>query len=299
MIAKNFKKELSLHLMILPSLIIVILFSYVPMAGVVMAFEKFMPMRGIFRSRWIGLDNFSYLLEIPDVFQVLWNTVYIAVLKILCGLIIPIVFALLLNELRNRFIKRGIQTLVYLPHFLSWIILGGILIDFLSPSTGFFNQILGIFGIKPIFFLGNAKIFPYTIVFSDVWKEFGFSAIVYLAALTSIDPTLYEAAIVDGANRWKQTIHVTLPGILPIVVLMTILSLGNVLNAGFDQIFVLYSPVVYHTGDIIDTLVYRVGLVDANYSLATAAGLFKSVISFVLVAISYRLASKYANYRIF
>ena len=296
---KYFKREWPLHLLILPGVIITVMFSYIPMTGIVMAFQKYLPAKGIFHSKWIDLDNFQYLISIPGVYQVLFNTVFIAIMKIIAGLVIPVTFALLLNEISNKHIKKAIQTSVYLPHFLSWVILSGILIDILSPGTGFINQILTGIGLKPVFFLGDSAVFPYTMVATDVWKEFGFSAIIYLAALSGVDVTLYEAAVMDGANRWKQTWHVTLPGITPIIVLMTALSLGNVLNAGFDQIFNLYSPVVYSTGDIIDTLIYRIGIQQAQYSLATAAGLFKSVISFVLIATSYKLADKYANYKIF
>lgn len=299
MSSKSWFRNMPLHLMMLPSMFFLIVFCYIPMFGIIIVFQNFLPGKGIFHSKFVGLENFQYLLAIPDIFQVIWNTVYIAVLKVILGLIVPIVFALLLNEIRNGLTKKAIQSVVYMPHFLSWIILGGILIDILSPTGGFVNQILGLFGIKPIFFLGDVNLFPYTMVFSDVWKEFGFSAVIYLAALTRIDPIIYEAAIIDGANRWKQTLNVTLPGIVPIIVLMAALSLGNVLNAGFDQIFNLYSPAVYHTGDIIDTLVYRMGMVNMQYGLASAVGLFKSVVSFVLIAISYKLAEKFANYRIF
>lgn len=285
--------------MILPGLILVLIYSYGPMVGLVIAFQKFIPAKGLFGSQWIGLDNFRYVLDLPGTMQVLWNTIFIAFMKIVAGLIVPIAVSLLLNELRKEFIKRGIQTMIYLPHFLSWIILGGVLIDILSPSTGIVNQVLQWFGFEPIYFLGDNKWFPYVLVISDVWKEFGFNTIVYLAALTSIDPTLYEAAIVDGANRWKQTIHVTLPGMMPIIILLTTLSLGNVLNAGFDQVFNLYSPQVYESGDIIDTFVYRIGLVDAQFGVATAVGLFKSVVSFIFISLSYFLAYRLANYRIF
>ncbi|MNC22451.1 putative multiple-sugar transport system permease YteP [compost metagenome] len=229
----------------------------------------------------------------------LWNTLFIAILKIAAGLIIPVIFALLLNEVAGAWFKRTIQTTIYFPYFLSWVILGGILIDILSPSSGIVNQFLGWFGVKPIFFLGNEKWFPYTLVLTDTWKGFGYGTIVYLAALTGIDQSLYEAATVDGANRWKQMLNVTLPGMLPIITLMTVLSLGNVLNAGFEQVFNLYSPMVYSTGDIIDTFVYRLGLVEAQYGVATAVGLFKSVISLILIVISNKLANRYAGYRIF
>lgn len=292
-------QEIPLHLMILPGIILTVIFSYVPIMGTVIAFQKFVPSKGIFNSKWIGFDNFRYMLDMPNFTSVLWNTIFIAVLKIIAGLIVPIIFALLLNELAGAFFKRTIQTIIYFPYFLSWVILGGILIDILSPSSGIVNQFLGVFGIKPIFFLGDDKWFPYTLVLTDTWKTFGYGTIVYLAALTGIDQSLYEAATMDGANRWKQTIHITLPGMLPIITLMTVLSLGNVLNAGFEQVFNLYSPMVYSTGDIIDTLVYRIGLVDAQYGVATAVGLFKSLISFVLIVLSNKLAYKYAGYRVF
>ncbi|ALS28319.1 protein lplB [Paenibacillus sp. 32O-W] len=288
-----------LHLMVLPGLILVLIYSYGPMFGIVIAFQKFMPARGIFDSPWSGLDNFRYVLDMPDSMRVLRNTVIIAFLKIVAGLIVPIIVSLLLNEVRKELFKRGIQTLIYLPHFLSWIILGGILIDILSPSTGIVNQALSWAGIEPIYFLGDNGWFRPVLVISDVWKEFGFNTIVYLAALTSISPALYEAAIVDGAGRWKQTWHITLPGMMPIIVLLTTLSLGNVLNAGFDQVFNLYSPQVYESGDIIDTFVYRIGLVDAQYGVATAVGLFKSVVSFIFISVSYYLAYRLAHYRIF
>jgi len=192
-----------------------------------------------------------------------------------------------------------VQTIVYLPHFLSWVILSGIFLDVLSPSSGLVNQALGWFGVEPIFFVGNADWFPYVLVATHSWKEFGWGTIIYLAAFTGISPSLYEAAIMDGAGRWKQTIYITLPGILPIIVLMATLSLGNVLNAGFDQVFNLYSPSVYETGDILDTMVYRLGLIDYQFGVSTAVGFFKSVVSLVLMSVSYALAYRFAHYRIF
>ncbi|HZG88183.1 ABC transporter permease [Paenibacillus sp.] len=288
-----------LHLMLLPGVVLVLVYSYGPLLGLVIAFQRFLPAKGIFASQWIGLDNFAYVLELPDSMRVLWNTVLIAFFKIVVGFVVPVVVALLLNEVRKEVFKRTVQTMIYLPHFLSWIILGGILIDILSPSTGIVNAFLAGLGVEPIFFLGDNAWFRPVLVLSDVWKEFGFNTIVYLAALTAINPSLYEAAIVDGAGRWKQTLHITLPGMMPIIVLTLTLSLGNVLNAGFDQVFNLYSPQVYETGDIIDTFVYRIGLVDAQYGVATAVGLFKSVVSFVFISISYYLAYRFANYRIF
>ncbi|MFC3800782.1 ABC transporter permease [Cohnella sp. GCM10012308] len=299
MIVKRLKREWPLHLLLLPGIAMAVLFSYVPMAGILIAFEKFIPTRGIFHSPWVGFKNFAYMFDYPDIDRIMFNTLFIAFMKIIGGLLVPIAISLLLNEIRKEAFKRTVQTLVYLPHFLSWVLLGGILIDLLSPTSGIINQFLGWLGFRPIYFLGSNAWFPYTLVVSDIWKEFGFSTIVYLAALTSINPSLYEAAEMDGAGRWKQTWHVTLPGMLPIVVLMATLSIGNVLNAGFEQIFNLYSPIVYESGDIIDTFVYRVGFEQVQYGLATAVGLLKSVVSFVLVAMSYTMAYRFAGYRIF
>ncbi|CAI6048153.1 ABC transporter permease [Cohnella sp. JJ-181] len=292
-------RNLPLHIMIFPALALVLVYSYVPMAGIVIGFQNFLPGKGLFGSEWIGLENFRYLLDMPDTLQVLRNTLLIASLKIVVGEFFPIFVALLLNEVRKLWFKRGVQTLIYLPYFMSWVILGGILIDILSPSQGIVNQMLGWIGFEPVYFLGSNDWFPYTMVMSHVWKEFGFNTIVYLAILTSISPSLYEAAVIDGAGRWKQTLHVTLPGMVPIILLMTTLSLGNVLNAGFDQIFILYSPSVYDSGDIIDTLVFRTGLQNAQYGVATAVGLFKSVVSFLLISVSYIVSYRMANYRIF
>jgi len=291
--------QLMLHVMMIPAVVLVILFSYVPMFGVIMAFQKFNPVQGFWNSPWVGLGNFTSIMSTPDFWIVLRNTVWIAFLKIVAGLIVPITFALLLNELRQKLVKRTIQTLVYLPYFLSWVILGGIMLDILSPSGGVVNVLLQSVGIEPIFFLGNPRWFPWVLVITDTWKNFGFGTIIYLAALTSVDPTLYEAAILDGANRWQQTLFVTLPGISGIIALMTILSLGSVLDAGFDQVFNMYNPLVYSTGDILDTLIYRLGLKQMSFSIATAVGLVKSIVAFILIITSWKLADKYAGYRIF
>jgi len=296
---KKIARNIPLHIMMLPAFLLVLVYCYVPMVGVVIAFQRFLPGRGLFGSKWIGWENFRYLLDMPDMMQVLWNTLSIATMKIVVGEIVPIVVALMLNEVRQIWFKRTVQTLIYFPYFLSWVILGGVLIDILSPSHGIVNQMLGWFGIEPIFFLGSNAWFPSTMVVSHVWKEFGFATVVYLAALTSINPSLYEAAVIDGANRWKQTLHITLPGMVPIILLMTTLSLGNVLNVGFDQIFNLYSPSVYQSGDIIDTLVFRIGLQNAQYGVATAVGLFKSVVSLLLISTAYAVSYRMANHRIF
>ncbi|ANE45721.1 protein lplB [Paenibacillus swuensis] len=296
----NLKKTWPFHVMLLPAVIMTLIFAYLPMGGIIMAFQEYKPWTGFSNSPWVGLDHFQYMFERPDSKQVILNTVIIAALKIASGLVIPLVFAILLNEVRKLAYKKVLQTLVYLPHFLSWVILGGILLDMLSPDGGIVNKALGfLFGVEPIFFLGDGNWFRITVVVSDVWKEFGFSTIIFLASLAGINPSLYEAAEVDGAARLKQTLHITLPSLLPIIVVVGTLSLGNILNAGFDQIFNLYNSLVYDKGDIIDTYVYRMAILNGEMSFGAAVGLFKSVIGMGLIILSYRLAYKMANYRIF
>lgn len=291
-------RHLPLHLIILPSVICLLIFNYAPMAGLVMAFQDYKPRLGLLKSAWVGFEHFQYMFTYPDSLQVIYNTLIIAAFKIVANILVPIVFALLLNEVRKLVFKRFVQTLVYLPHFLSWVILGGILTDILG-NKGIINQLILLLGAEPVFFLGDGTWFRVTVIVSDVWKEFGFSAIIYLAAMSGINMSLYEAAEIDGAGRFKQTLHVTLPAMVPVILVVGTLSLGNILNAGFDQIFNLYNPLVYKSGDIIDTFVYRVGLMSGSFSFATAVGLFKSVVSFVLIVAAYRLAYRFGNYRIF
>ncbi len=292
-------KQWTFHLMLLPGVVLMFIYSYLPMFGVIMAFQRFRPTLGFFRSQWIGFDNFKNLFMNPAFINALVNTFYIASLKIVFGLIVPLIFALMLNEVRKSLVKRSIQTIVYLPYFISWVLMAGIIKDILSPSDGIVNQFLGGLGIDSIFILGNNTWFPIVLVVTHVWKEFGWGTIIFLAALTGISPVLYEAAIIDGAGRWKQTLHITIPGIATTVVLIGTLSLGNILNAGFDQVFNLLTPITRSSGDIIDTLVYRMGIESAQYSMATAAGLFRSVVSFFMIALSYKLAYKFTGYRIF
>ena len=291
------KTQWQYHLMLIPGIIILLIFAYYPLYGLVMAFQKFNPGLG-FNSPWVGFDNFKYIFSQPGFLRTIGNTLYIAIFKIIGGIIVPLTFALLLNEVANDKLKRVFQTLVYLPHFMSWIILAGVLSDILG-NEGVVNTVLNALGLENVSFMGDKNVFPWTVIISDIWKDFGFGTIIYLAALTSVDPGLYESAIVDGAGRWKQTLHITLPMIAPTIILKTVLSLSGVLDAGFDQIFNMYAPIVYETGDIIDTYVYRLGIVQAQYSIGTAVGLFKSVASSILVGISYILADKWAGYRIF
>jgi len=296
---KSYKQPWMLHFMVLPAAILVFIFSYIPMTGIIMAFKDYKPAVGIVDSPWVGLKHFRYMFENDYFMQIAWNTLFFACSKMVMNVMIPFLFALLLNEVRKMALKRTIQTFVYLPHFLSWVTLSGILIEILS-QTGLVNQFISnVLGMKPIFFLGDGAWFRFTIIFSDVWKEFGFNTIIFLAALSGINPSLYEAAEVDGATRWKQTMHITIPSIIPIAIVIATLALGNVLNANFDQVFNLYSPLVYQQGDIIDTFVYRQGLLSGQFSFATAVSLIKSVISLMLIIVSYRLAYKFAGYRIF
>ena len=294
---KNWQKDWQLHLMILPGLLFILIFKYMPLGGITIAFKEFLPGKGIWGSPWVGLENFEYMLALPDTKRVMWNTLFIAAAKILINFPVPIIISILLNEVKNHRFKRSVQTIIYLPYFISWVILAGI--QDLFAKEGLINQFLGIFGAEPVFFLGNKYAFLGVLIGTDVWKNFGYNTVVYLAAITGIDETLYEAAKIDGANRFQQIWNVTLPGIAPIVVLMMILNLGNVLNAGFEQIFNLYNPLVYETADIIDTFVYRISLVEANYSLGTAVGLLKSVVSFILIVTSYKIANKYSDYTVF
>ncbi|WP_027628592.1 ABC transporter permease [Ruminiclostridium cellobioparum] len=285
-------------LMMAPGYIWLILFSIVPMFGIIMAFQDFNPGLGILKSPWAGLENFQYMFSIGDIKQVFLNTIIIAVGKMAGNLIVPLIFAILLNELAVKKLIRPIQTLVYLPYFLSWVILANIILTIFGYN-GPVNNLLQIFGIDPVLFFGKADMFRPLVIGTDIWKGFGYNAVIYLAALTGIDPALHEAAAIDGAGRFKRLLHITLPGISSTIILLAILSLGNVLNAGFDQIFNLYNPLVYSTGDIIDTWVYRAGLVDLQFSLATAVGLLKSVVSFILITVSYFMADRFTGYKIF
>ena len=296
MYIKRFVKHY--YIMLIPALLWLFFFSIVPMFGIVMAFQDYNPGQGILHSKFVALENFKYMFQMNDVKQVLCNTVVIAVGKIIGNIIFPLIFALLLNEFCIKRLKRPIQTIVYLPYFLSWVILAKIVLNIFG-YTGPINQLMEAFGRNPINFFGEPSMFQPLVIGTDIWKGFGYNTVVYLAAILGVDQSLYEAAAADGAGRFQRIGHITLPGIRTTVALLAILSLGNVLNAGFDQIYNLYNPLVYSTGDIIDTWVYRAGLENLQYSLATAVGLFKSVISVILIVIGYKLADKFTGYKLF
>ena len=299
------KRSAPLYLMLIPAVVIIFIYCYIPMAGNIIAFQKFSAAKGLFSNKqtWVGLDNFKYIFSMKNTYQVLYNTVFISFFKIILSIIVPLIVALLLNEVIKSWYKRLVQTIIYFPYFISWVILSGIMFDILSPSTGIVNNILGIFNIEPIYFLGNEKVFPWVVIISDTWKNYGFNTILYLAAIISVSSELYESAAMDGAGIFKRMLHVTIPSILPIIILTAVLSMGSILNAGFEQIFNLATPTVYSTGDIIDTLVYRMSIGASSggsqYSAATAIGLFKSVVSFIMVSLGYYLAKRFADYRVF
>ncbi|MBO4885795.1 MAG: sugar ABC transporter permease [Clostridia bacterium] len=271
--------------MLLPTIVYFIIFKYVPMVGLTMAFKDFKINAGIWASPWVGLKHFEKAFASRTFIRALENTVIISGLKILVGFPMPIIFALLLNEVRNLKYKKVVQTVSYLPHFLSWVVVAGLLNQLLSPNNGAVNYVLtNWFGReKAMFFLGDNAYFRGTLIVSDIWKEVGWGSVLYIATIAGISPELYEAAVCDGATRFQRLCHVTLPSLLPTITVMLILRVGSVMDAGFDQVFNLYNSAVYKTGDIIDTYVYREGLGDMKYSFSTAVGLFKNVIGFVLV----------------
>lgn len=297
---KKLRTDYMLCAMLIPGFVYLIIFEFLPLFGLVIAFEDFRLSRGVFQSPWIGLENFHYIFTMyPNFWRIVKNTVEIALLKLCFGFTAPILVALMLHEVKNRVYKRSVQTLVYIPHFVSWVILSGVLRTMLDPQNGLVNYLIGLFGHEPIYFLGNSNTFRVVLVVSDVWKGFGWGTIIYMAALTGVDPALYEAATIDGANRLKRAIHITLPAIMPIIVLNLILSIPGILNAGFDQIFNLYNERVYRTADVLDTFIYRLGIEESQYGLSTAIGLVKSAIGSVLLVASYWVANRFFGYRVF
>jgi putative aldouronate transport system permease protein len=286
-----------LLLMLLPGLALVIVFNYGPMYGLVMAFKDYQIRYGIWGSPWVGFKWFQEFLQDKTALNSLRNTLELSGLKILFGFPAPILLALMINELADGFFKRIMQTLSYLPHFLSWVVFASLVGAMLSPSTGVVNWFIKAAGGTPIYFMTNEVWFRVVLIVSDIWKEIGWGAVIYFAALTGIEPTLYEAAVVDGASRLQRMWYISIPSILPIAALMLILRFGSVMSAGFDQIFNMYNTQVYAVGDIIDTFVYRVGLVQAQYSYTAAVGFFKSVVGLILVVavneIARRLSDRY------
>lgn len=289
---KKYGKYKYLTLLLLPCVVWYIVFKYVPMYGLLIAFKDFKFSSGILGSEWVGLQHFQELLVLPGFWRVFRNTVIISFAYLIFGFPAPIIFALLLNEITCMPFKKTVQTLSYLPHFLSWVVLAGMFVQFLSPSTGPVNIMLKAIGMEPIYFLGDPKYFRGVLVITNLWKSMGWSSIIYLAALSGVDVELYEAAIIDGATRWQQFKSITLPAISGVITIMLIFEVGRLVNDNFDQVFNLYNAAVYEVGDVLGTYIYRLGLKDMRYSLSTAVGLFKNVISFLLIIFSNALSKK-------
>lgn len=291
MILKDIKVNKYVYLMAIPMIIYFILFSYIPMYGVIIAFKDFSPRLGILGSKWVGLKHFKNFFQSIYFIRTFKNTALLSLYSLLWGFPIPIILALLINEVRIRWFKKTVQTFTYLPHFISLVVICGLVIDFTS-TEGLINYILSHFGVTPTNWLARPEWFRTIYIASGIWQSMGWDSIIYLAALTNIDPGLYEAATIDGAGRWKQLIHITLPSIAPTIVIMLILNIGGLMSVGYEKIILLYSPLTWETSDVISSYVYRKGLLGADYSFSTAVGLLESIIGFVLLIIANKLSKK-------
>lgn len=294
-IGRKLWKSRAMYLFVLPGTLYFILYKYVPLLGSVIAFQDYSPFQGFLHSDWVGFAHFTKIFDNPEVVQVLVNTLTLSFLQIAFAFPFPIVLALMLNEVRIEWFKRVIQSLVYLPHFLSWVVVIGIVTIFLR-SDGVVNSFLEhMLGAQPILFLQEPYLFKPLIVLEIMWKESGWGTIVFLAALAGVNPELYEAAIVDGANRWRRIWHITLPAIRSTIVILLILRLGTVLDNGFEQIFLMLNPYVQEVGNVLDTYVYYKGILQSDFSFATAVGLFKSLVGLVLVVAANQLAKRFGE----
>ncbi|WP_054026919.1 ABC transporter permease [Bacillus sp. FJAT-28004] len=289
---KIIKNNYELYLLLIPGLIFLLLFKYAPMYGIIIAFQEFNIFDGFIGSKWVGLDQFEKLIHSDEFYQVFKNTLLISFYKIVLLFPIPIIIALFLNEVRKAFFKKTIQTIIFLPHFLSWIIISGLFMNILSPSGGLVNHVIEWLGGKPISFFLDNDFFRSVVVFTAGWKESGWNAIIFIAAIAGIEQEQYEAAAIDGAGRIRQMINITLPGILPTIILIFILRLGYLLEAGTEQILTMYNSVVYTSGDVIGTFVYRQGLGQQDYSFSTAVGLFNSVVGLILIVFGNELSKR-------
>jgi putative aldouronate transport system permease protein len=293
MYLRHISRDKFLYFMIIPGLLFFVIFKYVPMYGIIIAFKDFRISRGVFASPWVGLKHFQRFFSSPDFSQVMINTTIISLYKLLIGFPIPILFAILLNEIRSIYFKRTVQTIAYLPHFISWVVIGNLVLILLSPKTGLISSMItAVSGIQ-VNLLMDPKYFRGVLVVSDIWKEMGWSAIVYLAALAGVDPTLYEAADIDGASRGRKMWSITLPSITNVILIMLILRVGRILDAGFEQVLIISNPLVNSVAEIIDTYVYKMGMLQAEYSYSTAVNLFKSVVGLIMVLFVNFLAKKW------
>lgn len=285
-LAAFIKRHRALYIMLLPGLLYFLIFRYIPLLGSIIAFQDYDIFSGIFKSDWVGLKWFEQMVTYPRFATLLKNTLIISLYQIVFAFPAPILLACLLNELRHVLFKRIVQTVVYMPHFLSWAIIYGLAFMLLSPQTGLVNQYIQEWGGTVIPFLQEPDYARAVIVISGIWKEMGWSAIIFLAALAGVNPSLYEAAKIDGAGRWRQFLNITLPGLIPAIMILLLLKIGHILDSGFEQIYVFLNPLNYSVADVLDTYTYRAGIVEGEYSLTTAVGLLKSVVGFMLLAIS-------------
>lgn len=281
-----------LLLMVLPTILYFVIFHYKPMWGVLIAFKDYSVFNGFAASPWVGFKYFNLFFSNPDAWRLIKNTVLLSLYSLLWGFPAPIIFALILNEVKNIKAKKFVQTVSYMPHFISTVVLAGMVTMFLSPSTGVVNNLLASLGFERIHFLGKASCFRTIYVASSIWQGLGWGSIIYLAAITNIDPQLYESAIIDGANKLKQVLHITLPCIAPTMITLFLLSLGNIMNVGFEKAFLLQSPAIYETADVISTFVYRQGIKGGNFSYATAVGLFNSAVNVIFLVVANMIAKR-------
>lgn len=291
-IKNNLIRDRVLYYLLIPFIAWYLIFLYKPMYGLLIAFKDFSLWKGFDGSPWVGLENFKIFFESPYFFRCLKNTFLINIYGLLFGFPVPIILALLLNEVKNAKFKKTVQTMTYLPHFISAVVIAGIVVNFLAPTNGLINIVIEKLGGEKTYFLIKPEYFRTIYISMNIWKEAGFGAVIYIAALSGIDQQLYEAAIIDGANRWKQTLHVTIPGILPTIIIMLILRIGRLLEVGYETIILLYQPATYETADVLNTFIYRYGLQEGQYDLATAAGLFNAVVAFILVYMANRISRK-------
>ncbi|GGD88380.1 protein lplB [Paenibacillus nasutitermitis] len=289
------RRNIPIFIMFAPVILFYLIFKYLPMLGVVIAFKDYNFIQGIMNSPWVGWKHFRVLFDNPQSLEIIRNTFVLGLLTVLIGFPFPIILAILLNEVRRMWFKRIVQTLVYLPHFFSWVIVGGVVLTLFSQESGIVNHLLMRVTGEAYPFLYKSGSWIVIFLGSGIWKETGFAAIIYLAALSSIDTSLYEAAGIDGANKWKQIIHITIPGIASTIIIMFILSIGNVLEVGFDKVFVLQNPVVSSVSEVISTYIYRIGIEGAQFSFTSALGLFESVVGLVLVLLANRTARKFGQ----
>ena len=289
---KRMKSYGNLYLIALPGLVFLLVFKYLPMYGIIISFKEFNVMKGILGSDWVGFKNFTTLFSTSDFPIALKNTLILSFYHLFWGFPVPIILALLLNELRLKVFKRTVQTITYIPHFFSWVVISGIFIDLLSPSTGIVNAILQLLGVEPVFFMADTRFIRSILVFSNIWKEAGWGTIIYLASITTIDQELYKAAAIDGAGRLRQTLNITIPSIYSTIIILLIMRLGNIMEGNFEQVLMMYSSPVYDVTDIIDTYVYRQSFVTLQFGLTSAAGLFKAVVNCTLLLTSNTIVKR-------